>query len=112
MSRDAEPVKERPEETDRLERTLTGGMPEGNHLILTAETVDRRKKLFKTISSAGRILSFTKVKGEARQQQAVQEMAAELLAPERKETLRRGLVRPGAENRVSTSGSPSGRSRS
>jgi DNA polymerase-3 subunit delta len=79
VSGDAPPVKERPEETDRLERILTGGMPEGNHLILTAEAVDRRKKLFKTISSAGRIISFTKVKGEARQQQAVREMAAEPL---------------------------------
>jgi len=79
MGRDGEPVKERQEETDRLEKTLTGGMPEGNHLILTAEAVDRRKKLFKTISAAGRVLIFTKVKGEARQQQALQEMAAELL---------------------------------
>lgn len=73
-------AKERPEETDRLERILTGGMPEGNHLLLTAEAVDRRKKLFKTIAAAGRVLSFSKVKGEARQQQAVQEMAAEILA--------------------------------
>jgi len=80
VSQDASPVKERMEETDRLERILTGGMPEGNHLLLTAETVDRRKRLFKTISAAGRVLSFSKVKGEARQQQAVQEMAAEILA--------------------------------
>jgi DNA polymerase III subunit delta len=77
---DAPPAKERPEETDRLERTLTGGMPEGNHLILTAEAVDRRKKLFKTLSSAGKILLFAKGKGETRQQQAVREMAAEPLA--------------------------------
>lgn len=75
----AVPAKERTEETDRLEKILTGGMAEGNCLILTAEAVDRRKKLFRTISSAGKILSFTKVKGEARQQQAVQEMAGELL---------------------------------
>jgi DNA polymerase-3 subunit delta len=80
VSRGATQAKERPEETDRLERTLTGGMPEGNHLILTAETVDRRKKLFKTVSAAGRVLSFSKVKGAVRQQQAVQEMAAEILA--------------------------------
>jgi DNA polymerase-3 subunit delta len=80
VSRGAAQAKERPEETDRLERTLTGGMPEGNHLILTAETVDRRKKLFKTVSAAGRVLSFSKVKGEVRQQRAVQEMAAEILA--------------------------------
>ena len=72
-------VKERPEETDHLESILAGGMAEENCLILTAEAVDRRKKLFKTISSVGRILSFTKVKGEARQQQALQEMAGEML---------------------------------
>jgi DNA polymerase III subunit delta len=77
-------TKERPGETDRLERILTGGMPEGNCLILTAETVDRRKRLFKTISTAGRILSFNKVKGEARLQQAVQAMAAERLGREGK----------------------------
>ena len=79
-SQDASPVKERMEETDRLERIITGGMPEGNHLLLTAETVDRRKKLFKTVSAAGRVLSFSMVKGEVRQQQAVQEMAAEILS--------------------------------
>jgi DNA polymerase-3 subunit delta len=75
----SEPAKERPEETDRLEAILTGGMAEENCLVLTAEAVDRRKKLFKTIASVGKILSFTKVKGEARQQQALQEMADEVL---------------------------------
>ena len=73
------PAAERAEETDLLERALAGGMPEGNHLILTAETVDRRKKLFKTVSTLGRVLTFTKVKGEARQQQAAMAMAADLL---------------------------------
>ncbi|MEK7374732.1 MAG: hypothetical protein AABZ85_06885, partial [Thermodesulfobacteriota bacterium] len=67
VSRGAAQSMERPEETDRLERILTGGMPEGNHLLLTAEAVDRRKKLFKTIAAAGRVLSFSKVKGEVRQ---------------------------------------------
>jgi len=73
------PAKELPEETDHLERTLLGGMAEGNCLILTAEAVDRRKKLFKTIAAVGKVLSFTKVKGAARQQQALQEMAGEML---------------------------------
>ena len=54
-------------------------MPEGNHLILTAGTVDRRKRLFKAISSMGHILTFAKIKGEARQQQVLMEMAAGLL---------------------------------
>jgi DNA polymerase III subunit delta len=73
------PAKDRPEDTDRLERVLTGGMPEGNCLVLTAEAVDRRKKLFKTVSTVGRVLAFSRVKGEARQQQVVMELAAGLL---------------------------------
>jgi DNA polymerase III subunit delta len=79
VSRGLVPVKERTDETDHLEQVLAGGMLEGNHLILTAETVDRRKRIFKAISSVGRILTFAKIKGEARQQQAVMEMAAGLL---------------------------------
>jgi len=80
VSRGAVLVQEKTEEeTDRLERVLAGGMPEGNHLILTAEAVDRRKRLFKAISSVGKILTFAKIKGEARQQQVVMEMAAGLL---------------------------------
>ncbi len=80
VSRGAVLVKEKTEEeTDRLERVLAGGMPEGNHLILTAEAVDRRKRLFKAVSTVGRILTFAKIKGEARQQQVVMEMAAGLL---------------------------------
>jgi DNA polymerase III subunit delta len=80
VSSDASSLKEQPEETDRLEMILTGGMAEGNHLILTAEAPDRRKKLFKTVVAAGKVLSFAKLKGDARQRQAVQEMAAEPLA--------------------------------
>ena len=79
VSRSLAPVREKTEETDRLEQVLDGGMPAGNHLILTAQTVDRRKRLFKTVSSLGRLLTFTKIKGEARQQQIVMEMAANLL---------------------------------
>jgi len=80
VSRGAVLVQEKTEEeTDHLERVLAGGMPEGNHLILTAEAVDRRKRLFKAISTMGHILTFAKIKGEARQQQVVTEMAAGLL---------------------------------
>lgn len=68
------------EETDRLERVLTSGMPEGNHLILTASVVDRRKRLFKALSSLGKVLTFSSVKGEAKQQQVVMDMAAAPLA--------------------------------
>lgn len=84
VSRGIAPAKERPEEGDRLDQILAGTMAEGNCLILTAETVDRRKRLFKTVLAKGRILSFTRIKGEARQQHALQEMAAERLGREGK----------------------------
>ncbi|MCE5282222.1 MAG: DNA polymerase III subunit delta [Deltaproteobacteria bacterium] len=77
--RESAPAREKHEDSERLERVLTGGMPEGNCLILTAEAVDRRKRLFKTVTAIGRVLVFARVKGEARQQQIVMEMAAGLL---------------------------------
>jgi DNA polymerase-3 subunit delta len=81
--RGAAPVKAS-SETDRLERTLDGGMPEGNCLILTAETVDRRKRLFKTLAAIGRVLVFEKIAGEGKlkdqaRQRAVQELAVPIL---------------------------------
>ncbi len=84
VSRGLMQTKKRSEETDRLEGVLTGGMPEGNHLIMTAETVDRRKKIFKTVSNVGKILSFVKITGsgwqkEKERKQAVQQLSSKLL---------------------------------
>jgi len=80
LSRKTPPAVKKSDDTEKLEQVLSGGMPEGNHLILTAQTVDKRKKLFKTISSIGKILVFEKVKKELQQQQNVMEMAAAVLA--------------------------------
>jgi len=80
VGRKATPVVKKPDETERLERILSGGMPADNHLILTAETADRRKKLFKTIAAVGRILVFEKIKKELKQQQALMELATPILA--------------------------------
>lgn len=52
------------DETTLFERLFTKGFPEGNHLIITANYVDKRKKLFKLFSAYGVCLSFSKVKGE------------------------------------------------
>jgi len=76
--------EETEDEASLLERVLNGGMPEGNHLILTAGTVDRRKRLFKAILSLGIVLVFDRISGEGRlkdkaRQDAVQKMAAGLL---------------------------------
>lgn len=65
---------------ERLEDTLKKGVPEGIHLIITAETVDKRKRLFKIISETGIVLSFSRLKGEARQKNALMDAAKDLLA--------------------------------
>ena len=65
---------------ERLEDTLRKGIPAGIHLIITAETVDKRKKLFKTISETGTVLNFSRQRGEAKQKNALMEMARDLLA--------------------------------
>jgi len=68
------------EATERLEDTLRKGIPAGIHLIITAETVDKRKRLFKTISEIGIVLNFSRLKGEAKQKNALIETAKDLLS--------------------------------
>ncbi|MDR2862207.1 MAG: DNA polymerase III subunit delta [Syntrophobacterales bacterium] len=62
-----------------LEDTLLRIPPE-NHLILVAETVDRRKKLFKVISSVGAVLHFPKAKAEQKQKERIMAEARDVLA--------------------------------
>ena len=73
-------VTEKRDDTERLEDVLKSGIPEGNHLIITAETVDKRKRLFKVISETGMILHFSPAKGEARQKNVLMDAAKDLLA--------------------------------
>jgi DNA polymerase-3 subunit delta len=73
-------MSERREVTERLEDTLRKGIPAGIHLIITAETVDKRKRLFKTISETGIVLNFSRPRGEARQKNALMDTAKDLLA--------------------------------
>lgn len=65
---------------ERLASLLKDGLLEGNHLIITANTVDKRKKIFKTISETGKVIYFPKIKGEARQRQTLIETTRNLLA--------------------------------
>ncbi len=62
-------------ETDRLSNLLKSGLPEENHLILTANAVDRRKSLFKIISELGIVINFPKIKGDLKQRNMLQEIA-------------------------------------
>jgi DNA polymerase-3 subunit delta len=50
--------------SDQFEQLLQQGFPEGNCLILTAEAVDKRKKIFKVIDKTGIVLHFASLKGE------------------------------------------------
>ena len=67
------------EEADRLLEILKSGLPEGNHLILTANTVDKRKKLYRIISETGKVLYFPQVKIEARKRQIMVDTAKDIL---------------------------------
>ncbi len=48
-----------------VQATLEKGIPEKNHLVLVAETVDKRKKLFKTIDEIGVIVDLSVDTGAA-----------------------------------------------
>ncbi|MBN1380699.1 MAG: DNA polymerase III subunit delta [Deltaproteobacteria bacterium] len=66
--------------TDILHEVLSRGIPSGNHLILTAGSVDKRKKIYKTIVERGIVLEFTPSKAESQQRTMVMEMARDRLA--------------------------------
>lgn len=66
--------------TESLEELLASGLPEGHSLILTADAVDRRKRLFKVISDKGVVVPFIRTKGEARQRGLMMENLREKLA--------------------------------
>lgn len=50
--------------SEQFEQLLQQGFPAGNCLILTAEAVDKRKKIFKVIDKVGIVLHFGSIKGE------------------------------------------------
>ncbi len=64
---------------DRLARLLEDGFGPGNCLILTADSVDRRKKLFKLIETIGVVLHFGEVKGETLTRETFRQSAQGLL---------------------------------
>lgn len=66
--------------SDQFEELLAQGLPAGNCLILTAEAVDKRKKIFKVIDKAGIILHFAEIKGEAATRETLKLEAQKLLS--------------------------------
>ena len=67
------------DKADKLAELFTKGLPAGNCIILTADTVDKRKKIFKIFSDAGVVLYFGQTKGETAQKDLLQRQAQKLL---------------------------------
>ncbi|MBN1363383.1 MAG: DNA polymerase III subunit delta [Syntrophaceae bacterium] len=67
------------DKTEKLEEILKTGLPEGNCLIFTAETVDKRKKIYKIIEAAGVTKHFGEVKKEQVRAEILQKESEKLL---------------------------------
>jgi len=65
--------------SEQFEALLMQGLPAGNCLILTAEAVDKRKKIFKVMDKAGITLHFGEIKGEAATRETLKLEAQKLL---------------------------------
>jgi DNA polymerase-3 subunit delta len=78
-----------------LQAAIEKGFPVGNHLILTAHTIDKRRSVFQTIRRVGVSIDCTVPRGERRadkknQQELLREMAAKRLTEDSK------AIEPGA----------------
>ena len=65
---------------DQFEGLLSQELPAGNCLILTAETADKRKKIFKVLEKNGVILNFAAMKTEAASKESLKIEADKLLS--------------------------------
>jgi DNA polymerase-3 subunit delta len=64
---------------EQLEKILQNGLAPGNCLIFTAETVDKRRKIYKMVAERGVVLNFSPAKGEAAQKEVLQKEIQKLL---------------------------------
>lgn len=67
------------DKTEKLEEIFKTGLPAGNCLIFTAESVDKRKKIYKVIAEAGVVHEFVRVKKEGVRKEMLQKEAQKLL---------------------------------
>lgn len=66
--------------SDLFEGLLSKGFPSGNCLILTAETADKRKKIFKVFEKSGVVLHFAALKTETASKETLKLEAQKLLS--------------------------------
>lgn len=74
----------RRDQSDALDDVLSRGLPDGNHLIVTASAVDKRKKIFKSIVQKGKVLEFAKAKSDERRNHAIEAARERLSASGKK----------------------------
>jgi DNA polymerase-3 subunit delta len=60
------PVPSGEDKSGLLQKTIEKGFPKGNHLIITTDMVDKRRKLFNTIRDKGMIIDCSVPKGDRR----------------------------------------------
>jgi DNA polymerase-3 subunit delta len=70
-------------DADLLQRAIEKGFPQKNYLVITADMVDKRRKLFKVIKKNGTIIDCSVPKGDRREDK----IAQEAVLVERMETL-------------------------
>jgi len=58
---------------DILQQAIENGFPKENHLVITTDTVDKRRKLFKIIKKAGIIIDCSVPKGDRKADKIAQE---------------------------------------
>lgn len=83
-------IPEPADETAALQRALEKGFPSNNHLLITTDTVDKRRSLYKTIKDLGVVIDCAVPKGDRRadkmaQQDILLQKMTEILKPKNKE---------------------------
>ena len=83
-------VPEPSDQAGALQKAIEKGFPRNNHLIITTDIVDKRRGLYKAISSAGVVIDCTVPKGDRRADKMAQEdillqKMSEILKPCKKE---------------------------
>lgn len=58
---------------ERLQKAIEKGFPKGNHLIITTDLADKRRKLYKTIKEKGLIIDCSVPKGDRKADRDAQE---------------------------------------
>ncbi|MBN2516652.1 MAG: DNA polymerase III subunit delta [Deltaproteobacteria bacterium] len=85
-------ARKKPDDTERFETVLKKGFPDSNYLILTADFVDKRKKIVGSIADVGVVIHLSKEKRTEKQRNTLLHAATDMLQREGK-TLSPGAIK-------------------